>query len=309
MAVIGDRVIEVCVRVDLDEPVAEVAGRFYEIATANRAGGVLLIAYSSDPDRADRLLLPLIDELAPIGVIEALYTDGERRWSRICDDDCCPPEGVAYDVATNRLAAEAVFSGMTRQPGRQAVEQSVQGPAADRVAELTVGTEELLAEVFELSLADRRDAIRRWITDYVDRRLRDEVVDLDDRELIRLACLIIDLPVRDQAWALMRRADAWVHVELWQQVVAHAVTPLQVPALGLLGLAAWIAGQGTLQVCCIERARALDPGYSLIDILADINQRALPPSFWDTIRPSMLQALEEDRPGPASRGRERDSLD
>ena len=302
MAVLGDRVIEVCVRVDLDEPVDEVADRFHDIAETNGSGGVLLLAYSADPDRADRMLLPMIDHLEGFGIIEALYTDGSRWWSRVCDDDCCPPEGIAYDVDNNRLAAEAVFHGMTRQSGRDALERAVQGPPPEALEALTEVTEEILTGVFEQTRDQRCRQIRCWILDYVERRLREDTVAVDDRELITLACLVIDIPVRDTAWALIRREDAWVHVELWQQVLTRAVTALQVPTLGLLGMAGWISGQGTLQVCCIERARELDPDYSLIDILDDINRRALPPSFWESIRPSMQDALEEDLTGPQDGG-------
>lgn len=302
MAAIRDRVIEVCVRVDLTEDPEPVAERFAEIARANEASGVLLVAYGADADRADRLLLPVIEELAPIGVIDAIYTDGERRWSRVCADaGCCPPEGVRYDPAGNRLAAEAVFSGMTHHRGRDEVARLVQGPAADDVQRLSELAETMLAEVYATDLGARRGSIRDWVGDHVRRRMAGESPMPSDAEAVWLACLILDLTVRDEAWALMTRENAWAHVELWQRVVSRAVPPLVVPALGLLGMAAWISGQGTLQTCCIERARAVNPAYTLIDVLEDINARALSPDFWESVRDGMVAALAEmddtDRPG------------
>ncbi|SDT21101.1 DUF4192 domain-containing protein [Microlunatus soli] len=294
MAAVCDKVIAVCVRVDLAEDPDLVSDRLAEIATNNHASGVLLVAYSDEAARADRLLLPMIDRLQTVGVIDAIYTDGQRRWSRICNADCCPPEGIPYRLDTNRLAAEAVFQGMSRQTDRAAIAELVQGPPAERRPELSALTEQVIEDVFARSQDERRREIAGWVSAHVRRRLEGLAVQPTERELVRLACLIVDVPVRDEAWALMRRQDAWVHVELWQQVVSHAVSPLDVPALGMLGMAAWISGQGTLQVCCIERARQLDTNYSLIDILDDINDRALPPTFWESIRSGVAGAIDDD---------------
>ena len=51
------------------------------------------------------------------------------------------------------------------------------------------------------------------------------------------------------------------------------------------------AGNGALQVACIERMQRLDPGYGLLRLLDDINQRALPPSWWDEFSGEMRSQL------------------
>jgi hypothetical protein len=53
--------------------------------------------------------------------------------------------------------------------------------------------------------------------------------------------------------------------------------------LGLLGMAAWINGNGALLNCCVERLEEIDPGYTLGHLLAEISERALPPSLWDEL--------------------------
>ncbi|QGN31731.1 DUF4192 family protein [Microlunatus sp. Gsoil 973] len=115
---------------------------------------------------------------------------------------------------------------------------------------------------------------------------------LSDRDLVSLAILAIDVRVRDEAWALIDRSDAWIHVELWRQVVSRSTPELAVPVLCLLGLAAWIAGQGTLLVCCLERAVSLDPRYSMTRILQDLHANAVPPSYWDRLKSGIKETMD-----------------
>ncbi|QDP96094.1 DUF4192 domain-containing protein [Microlunatus elymi] len=293
MAVVSDRTIAVGVRVDLIEDPAAIADRFEELARVNRADGVLLVAYSADPAAADRLLLPTITALAEIGVIEALYADGHRWWSRICDQGCCPPEGTEYRIDDNRLAAEAVFSGLTAGSDRSAIEELVRGPAPALMPVLDEVGERMVDEVCRMDVQCRRRLIRELVDDYVGRRSAGQAVQLTDEELVRLACLVVDLWVRDEAWARITRETASFHVELWQQVVSRSEEALASAPLCLLGMAAWVAGQGTLQVCCIERMRRIDPSYSMTDLLQDINDRAIPPGFWRNVRPGLVAALDE----------------
>jgi hypothetical protein len=297
MAVVCERTIEVCVRIDLDAEPSAVAGRFADIADSNEASGVLLVAYSSDPECADRMLEPVVAVLdRTVGVIDALYADGRRWWSRMCTGDCCPAEGTAYEIDTSRLAAEAVYAGMSSLPDRSEIASQIAGPAPQRQLELEELAERIAVEVLSEPVPVRQLWIRRFVTEYVRRRARSQPVVLIDEDRLRLGCLAVDLMVRDEAWALMTRETAWIHVELWREVVSSAVSMLAPPSLCLLGMAAWIDGQGTLQVCCLERARQVDSHYSMADVLEDINDRALPPRMWDVLGPELSGALQKQSP-------------
>jgi hypothetical protein len=293
MLVICDGAVKVTVRVDLVDDVVGVAQRFGAIAVTNRATGIVLIAYSADPALADAMLLPVTRRLSSFGVLEAIYTDGGRWWSRQCPAGCCPPEGTPYDTSNNRLAAEAVYHGMSCHADRSEIERLVDGPSAEQHDDLSRIADDLVEEVLRPGLAERRLQMRELVGDYVRRRAGGDPVILSDHELITFALLAIDPVVRDEAWALIDRDDAWIHVQLWGRVVARAVPTLAPPPLCLLGIAAWIQGQGTLQVCCLERVRKLAPHYSMADILEDINLRAVPPSFWDTMKDSLREALDD----------------
>jgi hypothetical protein len=292
MSVVHDRAIALSVRVDLCGDPGRTADRFAGIASSHGADGVLLVAYSADAVLADRYLQPAIAALDGIGVIDALYADGSRWWSRVCSGDCCPPDGVPYAVQTHPLAAEAVLAGMTAWDDRRDIERLVEGPGGDVETGLRDRADRLIAEVFDASLTERRQSTLQFITDYVDRRSAGPAPELGDEDLLRLACQVVDVIVRDEAWLAITRETAWIHVELWQRVVARAVSPLEAGPLCLLGMAAWVAGQGTLQVCCLDRVRVVDPDYTMADLLEDINARAIPPTFWEEIRAGMREALD-----------------
>lgn len=303
MAVVREKSIDVCVRIDLDAEPRPVVDRFVGIAEAHAADGVLLVAYSADPDRADRLLAPLIDGLdAGIGVIDALYADGRRWWSRTCRGSCCPTEGTPYEIDTSRLAAEAIYAGMSTLPTRSDIARQVDGPDPQTARRLEPLAERIAVEVLSEPVPVRRRWLRDFIGKYVRQRSRGRQVELEDEDLLRLGCLAVDLLVRDQAWSMITRESAAIHVELWQQVVTRAVSMLAPPALCLLGMAAWINGEGTLQVCCLERAREIDPDYTMTDVLADLNDRAVPPWMWNDLRPELCRALE-DQAGAIAGGR------
>ncbi|QGN31730.1 DUF4192 family protein [Microlunatus sp. Gsoil 973] len=175
MMVIVDRVVKLTARVDLVDDAEAVADRFGAIAVANRAGGVVLIACSSDPDRADAMLLPVmtrLDGLASLRVVEALYTNGSRWWSRSCSDACCPAEGTAYRTDSNPLVAEAVFCGMSSLPDRAAVERLTDGPPESEHAMLGRLADGLITDLLRPALPERCRRLRELVNGYVAARER-----------------------------------------------------------------------------------------------------------------------------------------
>jgi hypothetical protein len=43
--------------------------------------------------------------------------------------------------------------------------------------------------------------------------------------------------------------------------------------------------------CCIERAEAIDPDYTLIGLLAEIGRRGIPPSAWRELGPALREEV------------------
>lgn len=255
-----------------------VTAQFTQLANQADAAAMVLFAYSDNTDQVRQLMPLLVRGLAPRGLVDAIHADGQRWWSftRTADAGCCPPEGTPYDLTSHPMAAEAVFAGLTAAPGRADIAALVAGPAAAEVGPLDEVFEQVGRELSELEAADRAevmfDAVNAFVSD--PRRLA-------DAECARFALLAFDVSVRDVAWSLIDRLDIDDHLDLWSQVVARAIAPYQPAVLCLLGMAAWVSGNGALQNCCSERVRQLDPSYTMAALLEDINRRALPPAVWE----------------------------
>lgn len=248
------------------------------LVLAHRPEQLIAVVYSRRGAAIRGLANDVVDTLAEHALVEALLVDDQRWWSLICTDACCPAEGVPYDRSTHRVTAEAVYAGRTALPDRAALAARAAGPAESDLAHLTALTEQQATELAPGRRA-QQDEVARLVTEYLaDPR------PLEQATLCRLAALVGDVHVRDVAWAAMDRSRAEDHLDLWHQVVGCAVSPLESAPLCLLGMAAWISGDGALLNVCIDRVSDCDPTYTMTDILVDITERALPPSLWEDLQ-------------------------
>jgi Domain of unknown function (DUF4192) len=285
-------------RVDLplDEDEAEVAFASLRQAVCNaRARQVALVAYTDDAARAfdvtDRLTAEL--ELDDVHVLGAVRADGERWYSLDCDPDCCPAEGQPYDLSTHPFTAEAVLDGQVTYSDRQALADSilpVDPDAVDAVAEAADDARRRAVAAGRHPLGmDDPDGGRRHLVgegEWVRWRIRRHVTHgepLDDLEAGRLVAAVADIEVRDVAWAEMTRASAEAHVELWREVVRRTPMHLLAAPAALLAFAAWLAGDGALAWCAVERCQEAQPDYSMAELIGRALTRAVPPSSWEPI--------------------------
>jgi hypothetical protein len=89
---------------------------------------------------------------------------------------------------------------------------------------------------------------------------------------------LVNLPVRDDAWARMVPEHGEAHLKLWADIVRRASgTWLPAPA-SLLAFTAWQSGDGTLANVALDRALAIDPDYSMARLLRDILAAGVPPA-------------------------------
>ena len=292
--------IALTMRVDLPttpsvaEAGAAIARQLTAVAQANRLSRIVLVGYSADPLQANRMLKATMDELPRskgpgVELGDVYYVDGERWWSLTCNGPCCPLEGTAYDLGSHPYAAEAVYAGINVEPSRAALREGLLGPDPAEVEEL----EETLATVLD-SLVELDDP--EWASRAIQRTVRDSLdrTEISDEVCARLALLAMNKTVRDHAWAMITHDDADRHAQLWRRVVARVPPVVSAAPLGLLGMAAWIGGQGALQNLCGERLAEIHPGYTLGEILLDLSDRAVPPSCWDTWADEMRELLKTD---------------
>lgn len=230
----------------------------------------LAVVHSEDPQRAWAGLQAL-DAAAPPGLdLHRFHADGVRWF------DAPDAPGEPYDISCSAVAAHAAYEGLTACASRREVERSVRPTATPRqvtralkaLARRGLDTEGLVREA--LRLVERADA-----GDAGPLQLTDAAV---------LALASHDLAFREAAILSTSRTNAEGRVALWLAVVQGSAPSCAGYALAILGLAAWVSGQGALQVVCIERAAGVATDQEWIEVLDRVNREALPPSEWDQLR-------------------------
>lgn len=267
----------------LDLPSSEhsrpVAAQVRRLTGEHGIDELVLVAYSDEEATGRRLLERVRADLGDeVAVREVLLVSRARWWSLSCTTGCCPAQGAVFDPDAHPLAAEAVYHGLSAGRGRDALEELVAGPDTEAMPRLRG----LVAEARAALAGTDRPAAAEAMAEAVRMALADPW-EPGEARWVRLAVLAEDLAVRDVAWAMMSRSVAEQHQRLWCRVVAAAPPEVASAPLGLLGVAAWIGGNGALLNCCVERLEAVDPGYTLGRLLADISDRALPPRLWDEL--------------------------
>ncbi|MDR1355648.1 MAG: DUF4192 domain-containing protein [Propionibacteriaceae bacterium] len=97
-----------------------------------------------------------------------------------------------------------------------------------------------------------------------------------------LVCLERD-EIRDRVWHRMDRQAAPAYLRVFLTLLAVAPRRYAGSLLGLTALAAWLAGEGVLQVCAIERAFSMNPNDSFLQLAELTAQRCISPQNWRTI--------------------------
>lgn len=274
-------------RVDLPGSAAgqqEVVAMLAGVARQHRVGRAAVLLYTEDPSAARSVHDLVVPALLSAGteVIDVLRV-GPERFHSACDVD---DPGTAYDLSTHPFTAAQVLEGKVTHRSRAdlaATLDVVDTADARAVAEAADRFDDELHGVSQFARVPR---LRRELADHgrwVRRTIRRHVrlgtpLSVDDAG--RLLLLMSMVPVRDVAWAEMSRPTAHQHLDLWRDLLRRCPTDLVPPAASLLAFAAWLAGDGALAWCALDRSAEVDPEYSLADCVAGLLERAVPPSVW-----------------------------
>ena len=106
-----------------------------------------------------------------------------------------------------------------------------------------------------------------------------------DAEAARLLRAVgSDVEARDAAWAGLRAPRRPRPRRALDRPAAAGARRARAPARPpLLGLLAWLAGNGALAWCAVDRAVALEPGHSLARLVGDLLTAAVPPTDWEQV--------------------------
>lgn len=265
-------------RVDLPvtpRHVAEAVEALASAAVANNVGGAAIIAYTADRPAASRVADALAFELAAhgIGVGDMLLVQGDRYWH------LAPGEGTAsgpgrFDAQSHRFRAEAVLRGRVVHESRADLAATL---APSPSAEVTAA----------LARISRRRGVQEaaeavWLQSVLPRLARARELPSPDQSARVLADLhefdLLDVVVTAMDGA---EPDDWL--DLWTHLTRCAPDPMRSVPAALLAFAAWRAGQGALAWCAVDRCREVDPGHGLAAMVAQLLERAVPPSAWAVV--------------------------
>lgn len=292
---------------DLSRPAERARGEAVEVAKVVASQGVTagaVIGYGvADHVTATVLRLATALEQAGVPVLDQLRVTDGRWWSYLCPDpECCSEQGNACLPPDSAIAAEATFAGAVALPDRAALVTQLAPvatvPSASAQKRLSAMYDREPTEPAFVRKLQRsgRNAIRE-----AERRYRSGRR-LTDAEVAWLGVLLTWLPVRDYAWE--RTGDSPWSISLWMDVLRR-VEPPYVPApAGLLGFAAWRAGQGALARVAIDRAIEQDPEYEMARLLNDFLQLGVHPEVvdgWPDITARAGLTAKATRPAPRRR--------
>jgi hypothetical protein len=261
----------------------QVAADVLAAVLRNEVPQVALICYSRDAVASQQQCTVLRESLLEAGVevIDVLRADGERYFH--------VPElgsaGTSYDLASHPFTAERVYRGDVVLGSREQLADTL-AALPDEETHAALG--EHVDRIFEAvrgfpggGMALLRTEAR-WLQRRIRLHLRDHrpLSSSDAGRMLALACLI---EVRDVAWSEMTRATARHHVRLWRDLVRRCPDDVLPPAASLLAFAAWLAGDGALAWCAVDRALGSDPNYSMAHLVADALVGALPPTAWTPV--------------------------
>jgi hypothetical protein len=312
------RTTPVLARVDLPAPGGAPgwARSFADSIVGTGGRATTLLAWTEAPDDGHRALLPstvpldlLVAELLDRGVevVTALSTNGQVVWSHDCPDDRCCARSWPLDAqVVSRVQAEYVYAGFAPLASRAELAESL-APDVRRSAQVArrlasavpVRSRERWQEV-ELHYATwvlvpggPRD-LGRARTGAGDRLVGAPV---PVRVALRLVRGVADLRVRDALLLRLitcRERDplAWQRtLDLLVDVVRCAPDGHRAPTATLLGIVAWMSGEGALATVALEAAEADHPGYRLAALTGEVIRRGVDPVTW---RRTMAEGLTEE---------------
>lgn len=208
-------------------------------------------------------------------LVEALRVDDGRWFPLLRDRDGLGATGVPYDVSSHPFVVEAVVSGRVLHRSR-----------ADLAATLRPDP----AEVAEVQAARTGSpAPAAWVRGLLGTWTGGEAPP-PPAAAARLLESLADRAARDAAWAPVTRETARDHVRLWEAMVRRSPDDLVADAAAVLAVCAWVAGDGALAWCAVDRSREGDPGHPLAALVSDLLLGAVPPTAWEEVRHRKVSA-------------------
>ena len=279
-------------RIDLPDGLEElgcVVERLVLAAVRNDAERAMVVLYTEDECLAEAAAAMLGGALAAAGVavLLSMRADGHRWYPLGVDSwDTRALEGVPYDVRSHELTSLSVLEGKVTFRNREELVDSLTPVDPEAVEELFTA----YAALGRLDPSDRSLLVAegRWLVEQLRMRL-DRSDPMPASTAARVLRAVGERDVRDLAWCEITARDAEAHVRLWRDLVRRSPEELVAPVAGLLAFSAWLAGDGALAWCAVDRSLRADPDHVLARLVGRALDAAMPPSSWEPPDPRSLR--------------------
>jgi len=217
-----------------------------------------------------------------IDVVDIVRTSGDRWWSLLCTQECCPPAGRVIDPQMKeKVAARFVLDGQVAYADRSELVREIE-PDPIAVAASLRALEAMPAQSPNALAAT---CLRQWsrVERQRHRRIRARVCATHIIALRHIA-------TRDYlGWHLAQRERDSLLATCWlMRTVLRGAPVGDVAPIGTMaGIAHWLAGDGARASVCLDRALADDPQYVLAQLIARSIQAGLPPGEWRALLRSL----------------------
>ncbi|WP_158604389.1 DUF4192 domain-containing protein [Nocardioides mangrovicus] len=244
-----------------------------------------VVVYSADVElgrvagaTAARLLEPERIEL-----LEVVQVDGTQWWElprTVRAPRRWRPERHEADITAHPMLAERIFAGHVVLQSRQALVDSLRGSdpvdAAAVSAAVVLAAERLAGHLDGWAAAEVSTSEARWLQ---HRLMGGGPLSVED--VGRVLALTQMSSVRERVCRQLTRHVALAQLPVWREVVHRAPPVVVGEAAAVLALVAWLAGDGALAWCAVDRCQEVDPDNGLAHQMALALQHAVPPSAWD----------------------------
>jgi hypothetical protein len=231
---------------------------------------VILIVYSADPCASLACVRALARRFAEDGIVvlDAIRASDDQWFAMRPGRDGGESPGLPFDRASHVFTAEAVALGRVVRSSREELAASV-APDAEGVAAVDAA----------LRLAGGPVEGHRVIG-LVTTLLADGGPP-DPGTAAQVLTALQRREARDELLLAADRRSASGQLDTWSALVRVAPPGLVAPVASVLAFLAWLAGDGALAWCALERASSDRPACGLADVVTRVLEQALPPTVWD----------------------------
>ena len=251
-----------------------------------RYTSAILVAYAADQEQARDTVRQIAERFGPDRIITGIIA-APQGWTTV---DPLHPAAVQwtnpYPTGTGIAAAAVAAAGFYAIGTRDDLRDSIATPDEQTTADYDRAAAEqaLPHQPTGDQLEQMAAEVREFVANYLAQPL---TVTVEDAAF--LAGRVCYGVPRDAALREIDRTHAQLHATLWQGVAAMTPDDVAAPVLGLLGIAAWVAGNGALTNVAIERADAYGylTNHGLLGIARHVMEHAIPPAAWDQLKDGM----------------------